>query len=86
LIKNTIYDSDEFFDPIEYTSGGDSPYNSTYFNAVFGTMLNYTISRHYLISVEPSYRLGISDLTNDNAIFTSRPSSFLITAGISFVF
>lgn len=86
LIKNTIYDSNEFFDSIEYTSGGDSPYNSTYFNAVFGTMLNYTFSRHYLISVEPSYRLGISDLTNSNAVFTSRPSSFLITAGISFVF
>jgi hypothetical protein len=86
FIRNSIDDSQNLFDQIQYKTGDDSPYNPVYFNGKFGTMLNYSFLKNYQISLEPSYRIGISDLTKDNAAFSSRPSSFLISAGIAYVF
>jgi len=86
FIKNSIEDSQNIFDQIQYKTGNDSPYNPLYFSGKFGTMINYTFLRNYQISLEPSYRLGLSDLTKNNTTFSSRPSSFLISAGIAYVF
>ncbi len=86
FIKNSIEDSQNLLDPIQYNLGDDSPYNPIYFNGKFGTMLNYTFLKNYQLSLEPSYRIGLSELTNNNAAFSSRPSSFMISAGIAYVF
>ena len=86
FVKNSIDDSQNLFDPIQYKLGDDSPYNPVYFNGKFGTMLNYTFLRNYQLSLEPSYRIGLSELTNNNAAFSSKPSSFMISAGIAYVF
>jgi len=86
FIKNSIDDSQNLFDPIQYKLGDDSPYNPLYFNGKFGTMLNYTFLRNYQLSLEPSYRIGLSELTSNNAAFSSKPSSFMISAGIAYVF
>ena len=86
FVKNSIDDSQNLFDPIQYKLGDESPYNPVYFNGKFGTMLNYTFLRNYQLSLEPSYRIGLSELTNNNAAFSSRPSSFMISAGIAYVF
>lgn len=86
FIKNTIDDSQNMFDPINYKPGDESPYNPVYFNGKLGTMVHYTFSKNYQISLEPSYRIGISSFTKDNSAFSSRPSSFLISAGFSYLF
>jgi len=86
FIKNSIEDSQNLLDPIQYNMGDDSPYNPIYFNGKFGTMLNYTFLKNYQLSLEPSYRIGLNELTNNNAAFSSRPSSFMISAGIAYVF
>jgi len=86
FIKNSIEDSQNLLDPIQYNLGDDSPYNPIYFNGKFGTMLNYTFLGNYQLSLEPSYRIGLSELTNNKAAFSSRPSSFMISAGIAYVF
>jgi hypothetical protein len=86
FIKNSIDDSQNLFDPVQYKLGDDSPYNPIYFNGRFGTMVNYTFLKNYQLSLEPSYRIGLSELTSNNATFSSRPSSFMISAGIAYVF
>ena len=86
FIKNSIEDSQNLFDPVQYNLGDDSPYNSIYFNGRFGTMVNYTFLKNYQLSLEPSYRIGLNELTSNNARFSSRPSSFMISAGIAYVF
>jgi len=86
FIKNSINDSQGLFDRVQYKNNDDSPYNPVYFNGKFGTMINYTFLRNYQLSLEPSYRIGLSNLTKEDATFNSRPSSFLISAGISYVF
>ena len=86
FIRNSISDSQNIFDEIQYKTGESSPYNPLYFNGKVGTMLHYKFLRNYQISLEPSFRLGLTDLTKENATFSSRPSSFLVTAGISYVF
>jgi hypothetical protein len=86
FIRNNISDSQDMFDRIQYKTGEDSPYNPLYFNGKFGTMLHYTFLKNYQVSLEPSYRIGLSSLTKENAAFNSRPSSFVISAGIAYVF
>jgi hypothetical protein len=86
FIKNSINDSQGLFNEVEFKNGDDSPYNPIYFNGKFGTMINYTFLKNYQLSLEPSYRIGLSELTKDNANFSSRPSAFLISAGIAYVF
>ncbi len=86
FIKNSIEDSQNLFDPVQYKLGDDSPYNPVYFNGRFGTMVNYTFLKNYQISLEPSYRVGLNELTSNTSSFSSRPSSFMISAGIAYVF
>jgi len=86
FLKNTLYDPNNFLDSKEIKSGENSPYNNTYLNGILGTMINVSFAEHYLFSLEPSYRLGLSSFAKDGASFTSRPTSFQITAGISFIF
>jgi hypothetical protein len=86
FLKNTISDPSNFLEPKEITAGSGSPYNNSYFNGTLGTMVNFSFADHYRFSLEPTYRLGLSDFAKDDALFTSRPSTFFITAGLSYIF
>ena len=86
FLKNTIRDPSKFLESKEITAGSDSPYNNSYFNGTVGTMVNFSFADHYRFSLEPTYRVGLSDFAKDDALFTSRPSTFFITAGLSYLF
>lgn len=86
FLKSKVYDNGDFFQKTEFTSGETSPYKKVYFNGSVGSMVNYSLSKNYRISLEPVYRIGINYLTREEAAFNSRPASFLITAGMSYVF
>lgn len=86
FLKNTISDPSNFLEPKEITAGSDSPYNNSYLNGTLGTMINVSFADHYRFSFEPTYRMGLSEFAKDDAAFTSRPSAFFITAGLSYIF
>jgi hypothetical protein len=86
FLKNTISDPSNFLESKEIRVGNDSPYSSSYLNGTLGTLVNFSFAGNYRISLEPSYRLGLSDFAKDNAVFTSRPSTFFVTAGLSYIF
>ncbi len=86
FLKNTISDPSNFLESKEVSAGSDSPYNNSYINGTLGTMINVSFADHYRFSLEPAYRLGLSEFAKDDASFTSRPSTFFITAGLSYIF
>jgi hypothetical protein len=86
FLRNTISDPSNFLESKEIRAGSDSPYNNSYFNGTFGTMINVSFADHYRFSLEPTYRLGLNEFTKDEATFTSRPSTIFITVGISYIF
>ena len=85
LLKNTISDTGNNFETVEFKPNGNSPYNPAYLNGTFGSQINYTLGKHYRFSLEPSYRYGLSYLTRQEATFNSRPSSFTVSAGIAYL-
>ncbi|MBS0000613.1 MAG: hypothetical protein KFF73_16655 [Cyclobacteriaceae bacterium] len=86
FLKNTFSDTDGLFEPTEIKSGNDSPYNNSYLNGTVGTMFSVSFSDRYRVSLEPTYRLGLTEFTKENAAGISQPSSVYITAGISYIF
>jgi len=86
FLKNTISDPSDFLESKEIRAGSDSPYNNSYLNGTLGTMVNLSFAEHYRFSLEPSYRLGLSEFSKEDAAFTSRPSALFITVGISYIF
>jgi hypothetical protein len=86
FLKNTFSDENGLFETTEIRAGEDSPYNSSYLNGSLGTLIGMSFADKYRISLEPSYRLGLTDFTKESAAGVSQPSFFFITAGISYIF
>jgi hypothetical protein len=86
FLKNTFSDENGLFETTEIKAGEDSPYNSSYLNGSLGTLVGISFADKYRISLEPSYRLGLTDFTKESAAGVSQPSFFFITAGISYIF
>jgi hypothetical protein len=86
FLKNTFSDENGLFETTEIRAGEESPYNLSYLNGTFGTQVGMSFSERYRISIEPSYRLGLTEFTKESATGVSQPASFYITAGISYIF
>jgi hypothetical protein len=86
FLKNTFSDENGLFETTTITAGEDSPYNRSYLNGTFGTQFGMSFSERYRVSLEPSYRLGLTEFTKESATGISQPSSFYVTAGISYFF
>ena len=86
FLNNQIVDQSDFFKTLNNSSGDDSPYKSVYFNGSLGTMLGYTISKNYVVTLEPSYKFAINSFTKEDFYLNSLPSSFMVSFGVAYNF
>jgi hypothetical protein len=86
LVENSITDQNGVLTDFSTGTGEGSPYRSTYYNASVGTALGAVIAGRYHLSIEPGYRLALSDFTKDNFSLNSRPNAFYVSFGINYRF
>ncbi|MCK5703079.1 MAG: hypothetical protein KAI29_18080 [Cyclobacteriaceae bacterium] len=86
FLNNQIVDKSDYLETLSSSPGDGSPYKSVYFNGSLGTMLGYTISDNYVITLEPSYRFAVNSFTRDDFYLNSYPSSFMLSFGIAYNF
>ncbi len=86
FLNNQIVDKSKYLETLSSSAGEGSPYKSVYFNGSLGTMLGYTFSKNYAITLEPSYRFAVNSFTRDDFYLNSYPSSFMLSFGIAYSF
>lgn len=86
FLGNRISDPDNFLTTVETPPGDSSPYRSVFFSGLLGTSLGYTVADHYRIRIEPGLRMGLHSFTKDAFVLDSRPSSFMLAFGFSYLF
>jgi len=86
FLKNTITAVDRSLESITIDPGSDAPFNSVYFNGLFGAQASYEFLPRYLITLEPRYKMALSEFTKSNNVYSSMPSSFGIGVGVKYVF
>lgn len=86
FLNNQIEDESNYLQSLSTSSGEGSPYKNVYFNGSLGTMLGYTFSKNYVITLEPSYRFAVNSFTNDDFYLNSYPSSFMVSFGVAYNF
>ena len=86
FLNNQIKDKSNYLQTLSSSSGDGSPYKNVYFNGSLGTMLGYTFSDNYMITLEPSYRFALSSFTRDDFYLNSYPSSFMLSFGVAYNF
>ena len=86
MLVDRIYDPGNFLNETEIFPGNHSPYRRTYLNGTLGGNIFYPFLKNYQFGISPSYRFGINYLTRESASFNSKPSAFMITLGVSYIF
>jgi hypothetical protein len=86
LVGNAITDQGGMLQDFNTGRGQDSPYRSIYYNGSLSTALGAVIGQRYRITVEPGYRMALSDLTKESFSLNSRPSAFYVSFGINYRF
>jgi hypothetical protein len=86
FLKNKISAVDRSLESITINPGSDAPFRSVYFSGLVGAEASYEFMPRYLITLEPRYKLAISDFTRPETSYTSLPSSFGIGVGVKYIF
>jgi hypothetical protein len=86
FLKNKITAVDRSLESVTINSGSDAPFRSVYFNGLIGAQASYEFLPRYLITLEPRYKMALSEFTKSNHAYTSLPSSFGIGVGVKYVF
>ncbi len=86
FLKNKITAVDRSLESITIHPGSNAPFKSVYFNGLVGAEASYEFLPRYLITLEPRYKLAISDFTRPETSYSSFPSSFGIGVGVKYIF
>jgi hypothetical protein len=86
FLKNRISAVDKSLESVTINPGSDAPFKSVYFNGLLGAQASYEFLPRYLVTLEPRYKLAITDFTRPEASYSSAPSSFGVGVGIKYVF
>lgn len=86
FLKNKITALDRSLESITINPGSNAPFRSVYFNGILGVEASYEFLPRYLITLEPRYKLAISDFTRPESSYSSFPSSFGIGLGVKYIF
>lgn len=63
-----------------------SPFNASYLSGLISGGVFYQIVENYSLSLSPSYQFALSELTRDDASFSSQPQSFGLKLGFRYNF
>ncbi len=86
LLKTTIVDEGNFLNTLNLNPGENSPFKPVYFNGLVGTSVNLVFLKNYQFNLSPAYNFGIDYLTKKNYGFNSRPSCFMVSGGLAYIF
>ena len=86
FLKNRISSVDNSLESVTINPGADAPFKSVYFNGLLGAQASYEFLPRYLITLEPRYKLALSEFTRSTSAYSSLPSSFGIGVGVKYVF
>jgi hypothetical protein len=86
FLKNRITAVDNSLEPVTINPGTGAPYKNVYFNGLVGAQASFEFLPRYILSLEPRYKLAISDFATPDASYSSLPSSFGVGVGVKYVF
>lgn len=86
FLKNRISAVDQPLESVTINAGSGAPYRSVYFNGLVGAQASYEFLPRYVVTLEPRYKVALSDFTRPEVSYSSMPSSFGVGVGIKYVF
>ncbi len=86
FLQNEVSAVDRSLESLTINPGSDAPFRSVYFNGLFGAQASYEILPRYMITLEPRYKMALSEFTKSDNNYSSLPSSFGIGVGVKYVF
>jgi len=86
FLKNRISAVDQQLESLTISPGSDAPFRSVFFSGLFGAQASYELLPRYVLTLEPRYKLALTDFTRPEVSYTSTPSSFGVGVGIKYVF
>ncbi len=86
FLRNRISSVDNSLEAVTINPGSDAPFRSVYFNGLLGAQASYEFLPRYQLTLEPRYKLALSEFTKSNLAYSSLPSTFGIGFGVKYVF
>ena len=86
FLKNKISAVDHSLETITINPGSNAPFKSVYFNGLVGAQVNYEFLPRYTISLEPTYKIALSDFARPGSNYSSLPSSLGVGVGVKYIF
>lgn len=86
LLKNTIRGGSDQISDINFNKNDKQSYKSVFYSGLVGLEFSYSFSKHYAISLTPTYKKALMNITNDNASFRSTPDFVSLDMSIQYLF
>ena len=86
FLKNRVAATDNSLESVTIKPGSNAPFRTVYFNGLLGAQASYEFLPRYMITLEPRYKVAISDFARPEANYNSLPSSFGVGVGVKYIF
>ncbi|GAA5027148.1 hypothetical protein GCM10011506_13460 [Marivirga lumbricoides] len=86
LLKNTIRGGSDQISDINFDKNDKQSYKKVFYSGLAGLEFSYSFSKHYAISLTPTYKKALMNITNDNATFNSSPDFISLDMSIQYLF
>lgn len=86
LLKNTIRGGSDQISDINFDKNDKQSYKSVFYSGLVGLEFSYSFSKNYAISLTPTYKKALMNITNDNASFQSSPDFISLDMSIQYLF
>jgi hypothetical protein len=86
FLKNRVAATDNSLESVTIRAGSEAPFRTVYFNGLLGAQASYEFLPRYMITLEPRYKVAISDFARPEANYNSLPSSFGVGVGVKYIF
>ena len=87
FMKYQVQDAEGAFNTSVLNLGSDDlPFQPVLLSGMLGVGLNYNITQRYSFSLEPSFRMAVTDFTSNSVNYDSRPGLFNVAVGFRYNF
>ncbi|MBK6263559.1 hypothetical protein JKA74_00815 [Marivirga sp. S37H4] len=86
LLKNTIRGGSDQISDISFDQNDRKSYKNSFYSALAGVEFSYSFSKNYAISLTPTYKKALTNITNDGASFNSTPDFISLDMSIQYMF
>ncbi|WKV12788.1 outer membrane beta-barrel protein [Marivirga harenae] len=86
IVRNTLKGGSDQINEIQFSQGDKKSYKNFFASSIAGIEVSYPFADKYALSIMPTYKRALSNVTTDDATFSSMPAFMGLNMSLAYMF